>query len=167
MHLSDLRKGAHPSKRLQSLHDKCGEDDLKFTILATLDRGVSKAEMYALEQKYMDEIEPSLNNSPTAGSIKGMKRSADTIERMRQSALKRDNSNRKSVKLAPRTSPTKPWSDERRARWDAKPDHSRSPETCARIGDALRGKKRTPEQVERFRQAALRTHELRRQAAAC
>jgi len=69
-HRSDLRKGKHTNKHLQSAFNKYGENAFKFMILEVV---LFPEGLIPLEQKYLDELKPEYNISPTAGSLLGMK----------------------------------------------------------------------------------------------
>ena len=88
-HRSDLRKGKHINKHLQSAFNKYGENAFKFMILEVV---LFPEGLIPLEQKYLDELKPEYNISPTAGSLFGVKCTEETKKKMSK-ALK-GNKNR-------------------------------------------------------------------------
>ena len=71
VHRMLLRNGKHHSKKLQRHYDKHGEADLQFVILLECPR----TSLLREEQKFIDELRPFFNCSPTAGSQFGFKQS--------------------------------------------------------------------------------------------
>lgn len=68
-HLNSLRKGTHYAKYMQRSFNKYGEESFEFEV-------IEKVEIDSLlesEQKYLDELQPKFNNSPTANGTRGYK----------------------------------------------------------------------------------------------
>jgi group I intron endonuclease len=82
-HLSDLRKNKHHSAKLQRHYNKYGEPDLIFSILL----GCEKVDLLKTEQYFIDSYKPFYNNSETAGSSLGIKRSYETRLKQRLKKL--------------------------------------------------------------------------------
>lgn len=82
-HLRELRNGIHTNGRLQNHYNKYGIEDLVFSIM-------EECEISCLlnrEQYYIDTLNPFFNICRTAGSVLGMKKSAES--KKRQSELYR------------------------------------------------------------------------------
>lgn len=83
-HLYELNKGSHHSLKFQRAWNKYGQDSFQFEIVEII--GV-EADLIVREQHWMaayGAFGPNgYNMSPTAGSILGIKRSPETIEKMR------------------------------------------------------------------------------------
>lgn len=69
LHMDDLRKNKHHSRKLQRHYNKYGKEDLQFSVLICCD----KNDLIKTEQYYIDSHRPYFNISPTAGSTLGMK----------------------------------------------------------------------------------------------
>jgi len=70
MHLSDLRKNKHHSRKLQRHYNKYGEDDLVFNILELC----MPAFLIVREQDYLNKLKPYFNICKIAGSSLGVKK---------------------------------------------------------------------------------------------
>lgn len=70
VHLNDLKKGVHHSKKLQRHFNKYGKSDLVFSVII----GCDQDDLISTEQFFIDSIKPYFNNSMTAGSNLGLKR---------------------------------------------------------------------------------------------
>lgn len=77
-HLSDLRLNRHCNKKLQNHFNKYGESDLVFSIVL----GCERDDLIKIEQYFIDSYKPWFNICPIAKSIKGLKFSAETKEKM-------------------------------------------------------------------------------------
>lgn len=64
-HLSDLRKGRHPSRVLQADFNAHGESTIEFVELETVEGG--KEALIAAEQRWMDRLQPSCNTTDARG----------------------------------------------------------------------------------------------------
>lgn len=82
-HLYELRKGIHINKKLQNHYNKYGESDLVFSVITCCDAN----DRLALEQFYLDAIQPWFNICRVAGNTAGRPVSDET--RQKQSALKK------------------------------------------------------------------------------
>ena len=94
-HLHYLRKGDHHSIKLQRHYHKYGEIDLQFSILL----GCDKFDLIKIEQYFIDSYNPYFNSAMIAGSQLGLKRSAKSKDKMRNSAM--GNQNAKGSKRTP------------------------------------------------------------------
>lgn len=81
-HKYALRRGTHRNKLLLSAWHESGEDDFVFEIIEEC--SPDKIALLALEQHYMDTLQPFFNIAPKAGSRLGSKASDET--KARQSA---------------------------------------------------------------------------------
>lgn len=84
-HYRNLLKGSHHNSHLQRSWNKYGADVFRFDVIER----VSVDELISREQHHIDSLpdELLLNLSPTAGSIRGFKQSAETCELMRAQRL--------------------------------------------------------------------------------
>ena len=69
VHLSQLIKGNHHSKKLQRHFNKYGVSDIIFSVLKITD----KINLIKDEQYYIDTIKPYFNSRPNANSNLGMR----------------------------------------------------------------------------------------------
>lgn len=83
-HIRELRGGRHGNKRLQRHFNKYGEDDLVFEIIEQYD-SISRECLLAIEQRYLDSLNPYFNLCKIAGSNAGVKRSKEWCERLSKS----------------------------------------------------------------------------------
>lgn len=72
-HLRALRRGTHCNCALQKAFNKYGESDIKFEVLAYCDR----QDLIGREQRFIDSLEPRYNLARVAGSVLGIKRTAE------------------------------------------------------------------------------------------
>lgn len=72
-HFNALARGKHHNAKLQAAWNKYGAEAFEFHVLMAC---FDPQELVPWEQRYMDEIHPEHNLSPTAGSPLGMKHSA-------------------------------------------------------------------------------------------
>jgi group I intron endonuclease len=87
LHLFQLRKGIHHSRKLQNHYNKYGESDLQFSILL----GCEKEELIDKEQFFIDSLNPYFNICQLVGSTRGIKLSEDTRKKMSISRQKEKN----------------------------------------------------------------------------
>jgi group I intron endonuclease len=78
-HLTGLRRNKHHNKHMQNAFNKYGEDALKFTILEIVEK---LEDVLTAEQKYIDELKPEYNASPTAGNNYGLKHTETTRQKI-------------------------------------------------------------------------------------
>jgi group I intron endonuclease len=79
MHRSDLLKNKHSSIKLQRHYNKYGADDLLFSIIVEC----NKEDLLRHEQFFIDSYNPYFNVCKVAGSSLGIKRSAETIQKLK------------------------------------------------------------------------------------
>lgn len=77
-HISKLNSDKHGNRHLQNSWKKYGEQAFRFYIIGNC----STDEILKLEQKYIDQIKPEYNLSPTAGNCLGVKHSDATRKKM-------------------------------------------------------------------------------------
>ena len=82
-HWSKLRNGTHVNSCLQNAWNKYGEDTFEFRLVGKC----PPERLIELEQEVMDHLKPEYNISLTAGSILGIKFSAETRRKMSESSL--------------------------------------------------------------------------------
>ena len=119
-HISSLHNGKHHNHHLQASWYKYGEDAFSFAII----KECPKSDLLKWEQAFLSEWKPEYNNTLIADRpqpLKGWHHTPERIEQMRAASTGRKYPNRK------------PQSEEARARAIA----------------ATRGKKRSPEAVEK------------------
>lgn len=80
-HLWELKKGRHPSSKLQRHYNKYGKIDLVFSIAI----GCSTDDLIGAEQFYIDSHETYFNTCKNAGSVLGRKMSNGTKLKIGQS----------------------------------------------------------------------------------
>jgi group I intron endonuclease len=79
-HRLQLGRGDHHSPHLQNAWNKYGAAAFELKILQECPR----EELFEREQFCLDTLQPEFNCSPTANSPRGVKRSPETVEKMRQ-----------------------------------------------------------------------------------
>lgn len=80
-HVNELNRGTHHSRAFQALWDRDGKGAFRFDVVeAVSDESI----LLQREQEWLDCSANCLNSSPTAGSIKGLKRSPENVAKMRQ-----------------------------------------------------------------------------------
>lgn len=84
-HVSHLRTHKHHSIYLQRAWNKYGEDSFEFSIIEIC----SKPMLISREQYYIDNLAPSYNIAPTAGSQLGTRRSEKSKRKMSNSQRNR------------------------------------------------------------------------------
>lgn len=124
-HKRELRRGKHSNRFLQASWNKYGEQCFSFVVMLRCE----PADCVQQEQKLIDcmnvcDRRIGFNLCPRAGSVRGLKHTAETIERIRQLNRGRKQS---------------PEEIERRA--CQLRGRKRSPEVCARISEAIKGRK--------------------------
>ena len=77
-HLGRLRRGNHHSAKLQRHYLKYGESDLLFSLILAC----NEEELISIEQYFIDSYNPYFNNSPLAGSTRGIKHSPESRANM-------------------------------------------------------------------------------------
>jgi group I intron endonuclease len=132
-HRRILRHGTHHSAALQAAANKYGVDTLVFAV----EELCSSGDRLAVEQRYLDALRPRYNTAKDAKApTLGTKRSAESRAKMRASHL--------GVKPSP---------ESRVKAVESRKGYRHSEETKRKIGDANAGRKCTPEQIEKNRNA--------------
>ncbi len=87
-HLADLRASRHVNRHLQNAWNKHGEAAFVFSVIElVLSSFLLEREQYWLDKRKSYDQKKGFNISPTAGSSIGIKRSAETREKVRASKL--------------------------------------------------------------------------------
>lgn len=128
-HLSDLRRGKHHAKRLQRAWDKYGEAFFSIEVVEKC----ARTELRVLEQGYLDltkAADPAhgFNASPSAGSVFGLRHSAESREKISKAITGRVLSETHKARIG-----------------DLHRGRKRSDETRDRIRQANLGKTLSPE----------------------
>jgi group I intron endonuclease len=98
VHLNLLNKGKHHSIKLQNSFNKYGIDNFQFDVLENV---YDVDSIIETEQRYLDDLKPELNMTLVAGlnSHIGLKRSLETIEKIRISNTGKSTSEETKEKL--------------------------------------------------------------------
>lgn len=143
-HKNDLCKNIHVNKHLQSAWNKYGKECFNFDVIECVSE---KSKLIEREQHYIDEINPSYNVCPTAGSTLGVKHSKEICQMF-------------SVVSSFRRMKGVPKSAEQKQKMSASMKGkrnalgcSRSEETRRKIGLASLGRKHTEETREKMKLA--------------
>lgn len=96
-HWKELSKGSHHCSHLQRAYDLYGVDAFEFVVLEYVT--AIKPELLKREQFWLDHTRPEYNTCLVAGSHLGLKRSPESIERMRQAQSNPEVKKRKSESL--------------------------------------------------------------------
>ncbi|MCK9281568.1 MAG: NUMOD3 domain-containing DNA-binding protein [Melioribacteraceae bacterium] len=170
VHKMHLRKGDHHSPKLQRHYDKYGENDLVFSLII----GCDKEDLIKIEQFYLDTYKPIFNNCSIAGNTLGFKMSDETKLKMSKMRMghpgwnkgkKWSEESRAKMSIARRNRPSgmlgHKHSEESRFKMSIKSiARKHRPEVGVKIGNALRGKKKSAQhclnlkiaQIKRFNQ---------------
>jgi len=73
-HLRELKNNNHINSKLKNHYNKYGKDDLTFALIVGCDHDI----LIAMEQFYLDALDPWFNICPTAGNTKGRPVSDET-----------------------------------------------------------------------------------------
>lgn len=173
LHLFDLRRGTHRNSYLQRVWDKYGADPFVFEIIEL----VTPDCLIEHEQRQIDTHRPEFNAAPVAGSVRGLKWSAESRARITEyrrrpeirEAMSRANKGRvhtpetrANMSAAHRGFTPSP---EHRAKLSAaKQGKALPPETRANMskGQKARGLKLTPEDIARLSAARTAAYARRR-----
>lgn len=139
-HLFDLRHGVHHSVSLQSAYNKYGESLLRFDKIALC----AVTELIAIEQRFIDQLQPAYNCSPTAGSILGMKRgpcSDETRRKIGDANRGRTPSAETRLRISKSNLGKKRSEDFCKKNGDWHRGKTIPPEMRARISESLRGER--------------------------
>jgi group I intron endonuclease len=139
-HKHELRKGTHHCQPLLRAVAKYGIESFSFDVIQFVE---NFDELTVKEQQWINLFEPAYNTCQVAGSALGIKRSAETRQKL--SIALRNNKNSQGVVV----------SEEKRQKLSAKAkSRTYSAETRAKMAEAKRGKKQSPELVAK-RMAAI------------
>jgi group I intron endonuclease len=131
LHLHLLRNGKHHSFKLQASWNKYGEDSFRFIPISIIE---DKSQWVRLEQHFISTLKPTYNVSLKAGSCAGIKRSPETIAKIREYII----------------------SPERLERFVKMAKKPKSPEHRSRIAAAHRGMKASEETKAKLRSASAK-----------
>lgn len=138
-HRVNLRRGSHHSQKLQRAWDKHGEDMFEFAVLECVK---DPATLVEREQVWIDKLNAhkgGYNVSPTAGSVLGVKHNEAMREKMR--AIRAAN----------------PITPEQHARMaDGRRNSEKFKAHVSQLGASQRGRKHTPEAIEKISAASKR-----------
>ena len=81
-HYWRLKKGIHPNKHLQNAYNKYGAEKLVYSILEVTENA---GEVVAIEQKYIDKLNPEYNIRLIAESNYGFRHTEETKQKMSKS----------------------------------------------------------------------------------
>lgn len=150
-HVRLLRKSTHPSKRLQNAWNKYGEIRFEFSIICTCE----PEHVLKMEQYFIDEFKSHIecfgyNISHVAGSVKGCKKSKETIEKMRLAATGfcHSKETREKMSLSRKGKPHSPSHSAAIAR--SLIGIKKSPEARMKMSISKMGRKLSPEHKERL-----------------
>lgn len=132
-HRSMLRNNKHNNRHLQNAYNKYGKDSFKYSLIEECDEKL----LVEREQWWIDsyDFEELMNSSPTATTSTGFEHSEETIELIREKAIKRGEEGVAHLK----------------------PFHFKTGQESA-----FKGKKHTPENIEKFKEMAKnRTYETK------
>lgn len=153
LHLLGLRRNNHSNNKLQRHYNKYGESDLVFIFLV----GCEKSDLLKQEQFFIDSINPYFNIIKIAGSHLGAKRSESMKEKMRiiSKGRKLSEEAREKIRTARKnqknTVKGKHWILSKESRENIGKGHiglKLSEQTRLRISMAVKGKKRSAEQIK-------------------
>lgn len=153
-HFSALRRNGHPNRKLQHAWNKHGEHSFIFEVLELV---LIPDLLTAREQYWFDKLKPfgrkGFNLVPLAGSNLGMKASAETREKLRNSHLGQPGhwaGKKRSPETIRKVSASKLGKPSPR-----RPGYTHSPEHREKLRQANLGKKQRPETIEKYRLARL------------
>lgn len=182
-HLSALNKGKHHNKYLQRAWSKYGRSAFSASVVEFC----TPSELLDSEQRHIDAngcVQPvGFNLHPKARSSSGIRRSPDTLERMRAANLGKTISPETRAKISATLKEVcrdkkvpewviekarvhntgRPLTDKQKAKMSAvRKGRARPKGLMKRLADFNRGKKRPPEVVEKMRQAAKKFWEAKK-----
>lgn len=152
-HKRELNNNRHQATFLQNVWNKHGVDAFEFTILEVCEGLELKELLFVREQYWMDALKPCFNTCPAAVSTLGFKMPREIVERHRQQITGRKLSPEHAavvrglalgLKRSPETKEKHRQNGIRRGIPRLAVDNS---------ANARRGKKLTPEHLEKVRQA--------------
>lgn len=91
VHRARLNSGKHPAKLLLEDWRQYGTDKFTFAIIYRIPQVMVEDELIALEQKYLDQLQPVYNVNKTAGDSTGFKHSEDAKRKMREAKRRQPN----------------------------------------------------------------------------
>lgn len=140
-HLNDLKSNKHHSIKLQNHYNKYGKGDLQFLVLS----GCDKEDLIKHEQYFIDSYNPYFNICVTAYSHLGMKRSLETIEKIKKINLGRKASEEAKYKMSMAHKGKKVSLETKKKMSEARKGRINSEETRKKISLAKIGKPRSEE----------------------
>lgn len=135
-HRHKLAKGTHHSSHLQNSYNKHGLSSFVFEVVEVV---CDKTQLISTEQRWIDDLCPVFNMSPTAGSPLGVKHTPETCAKMSASRMGRKHSAEHIAKRVAKIIGCK--------------HPPKTPEQLARMADAQRGKKHTDEHKAKISRA--------------
>lgn len=160
IHRSDLRRGKNASAYLQHAWSKHGENAFVWEVLEYV---ADPGELVVREQRWIDGLgahvtRGGLNMLPNAGSPLGTKHSEETRAKFRAIAAARPPEHYKKVVASKKASGWTHSAEARAKLGDAARGRKLTPDHVAKVAAANRGKKRGPEALARMREGyRLRT----------
>lgn len=82
VHRYQMKKSTHGNRNIQALHDEHGIDAFSFEVIKVVSE---KSQLIAEEQHYIDQMKPSLNIAPHAGTFRGVKHTDKARAKMSES----------------------------------------------------------------------------------
>ena len=147
-HFGDLRKDKHPNPRLQNSYNRDGANAFRFAIVERVEHAET---LIMFEQHYIDNLRPEYNLAPIAGSTLGVKYSEESKAKL--SAARRAYPGL-ADDLARATEAARIANTGRKL----SPEHldklrgrKHTPESIERMSIAQRERERSPEEIERLR----------------
>ncbi|NCX56490.1 MAG: hypothetical protein EBW87_04740 [Burkholderiaceae bacterium] len=147
-HVNSLKRNAHCNPYLQFAWNKHGSDAFKFEIIEECEpENCIRREQYWIDLTNSTDHNVGYNLCAEASSCKGVKRTEEQRNRMREAAKKRGISNETRQKMmeTKRKYPRVISEAERLAISKSSKGRKPSKETVEKISNALRGKKHGPE----------------------
>lgn len=150
-HVTELRSNTHANSHLQRAWHAYGEDAFVFEILHLCEQDdCIKYEQHWIDKKLSADPLRGYNLTPTAGSVRGIKRRPETIAKMRIAAKKRGVSQvTRDASIKANTG--RKQSDEHRRKLSESQKHvEHTAERNAKISKALTGIKRSAESIAKM-----------------
>ena len=155
MHLHHLRRGIHHSQYLQNAWRKYGAEAFEFRIIGTC----PPEKLLIIEQHMLDQLRPTYNISPTAGSTLGLKPTAETRRKIGEANrgktpwLGRKHTEEKRGKISIARKGKRPSQETRQKMSLARKGRPRSEEAVQKTAAAHTGMKRSEAARRRMSEA--------------